>query len=163
MATEDRAKDSEEARAAADEAERAAEEHAAEPQEQTAAPQDDRPDLLIKLQERKRRHQERGRLHRLAVVALGAMLIPVGAFLSAPGVPGPGFAVILLGISFLALEFDPAERFLERVIVWGDRVADRAQVATPREKAIAAVVGAIVLAGCVAIVLLWDVPFVPVL
>jgi Putative transmembrane protein (PGPGW) len=134
----------------------AAEEHAAEPE-------DDRPELLVKLQERKRRHQARGRLHRLAVVALGVMLIPIGMFLSAPGVPGPGFAVILLGISFLALEFDPAERFLERVIVWGDRVGDRVKVATPREKGIAAVLIVATLAAAVAVVVLWDVPLVPVL
>jgi uncharacterized protein (TIGR02611 family) len=128
-----------------------------------AEPEDDRPRLLIELQERKRRHQERGRLTRLAVVALGVILIPIGLLLSAPGVPGPGFAVILLGISFLALEFNPAERLLERVIRWGDRAADRVQAATPREKLVATMVATIALAGALAVVLLWDVPLVPVL
>lgn len=131
--------------------------------EPAAEPDDDRPELLIKLQERKRRHQERGRLTRIAVVAVGLLLIPVGLLLSAPGVPGPGFAVILLGISFLALEFDPAERLLERVIVWGDRVGDRVKAASPREKVVAAVLGALALAAVTVVVVLWNVPLVPIL
>ena len=44
--------------------------------------------------------------------------------MSGPGVPGPGIATILLGLVLLALEFERAERLLERVIVWGERAAD---------------------------------------
>ncbi|MGH2803945.1 MAG: PGPGW domain-containing protein, partial [Thermoleophilaceae bacterium] len=79
---------------------------------------DDRPELLIKLQERKRRHKERSLLHRVGVVLLGLLIVAVGVVLSGPGVPGPGIAVIVIGVGFLALEFDWAERLLERVIVW---------------------------------------------
>ena len=77
--------------------------------------------------------------------------------------PGPGFLVILLGISFLALEFDRAERLLERVIIWGDRVADRVEASSRREKIAAAVVVGLLVAAFVVAAVLWDIPFVPVL
>ncbi len=124
---------------------------------------DDRPELLIKLQERKERHKQRHIVHRAVVVALGVLLIPIGIVMSGPGVPGPGFLVILLGISFLALEFDRAERFLERVIVWGDRAKDRIEASSKRERAIASVVVAAAVAAFAAAALLWDIPLVPVL
>ena len=126
-------------------------------------PEDDRPELLIKLQERKERHKQRHIAHRVAVVALGALLIPIGIVMSGPGVPGPGFLVILLGISFLALEFDRAERLLERVILWGDRVADRVEASSAGEKIAAAVVVGLLVAAFVVAAVLWDIPFVPVL
>lgn len=124
---------------------------------------DDRPELLIKLQERKERHKQRHIVHRAVVVALGVLLIPIGIVMSGPGVPGPGFLVVLLGISFLALEFDRAERFLERVIVWGDRAKDRIEASSKRERVIASVVIAAAVAAFAAAALLWDIPLVPVL
>ena len=88
---------------------------------------DDRPELLIKLQERKARHKQRNIVHRAAVVVFGVLVILVGIVLSGPGVPGPGFLVILIGLGFLALEFDRAERLLEKAIIWGDQLAERAE------------------------------------
>ncbi|MDQ4048124.1 MAG: PGPGW domain-containing protein, partial [Actinomycetota bacterium] len=83
--------------------------------------EDDRPEMLVKLQERKKRHAQRSLPTRIAVVVLGVVLVVAGILLSGPGIPGPGFLVILLGLSFLALEFDRAERLLARAIIWGDR------------------------------------------
>ena len=54
--------------------------------------------------------------------------------MSGPGVPGPGIVTIILGLGFLALEFDCAERWLERVIIWGDRAAERAEQTTTRQR-----------------------------
>ncbi|MDQ3434772.1 MAG: PGPGW domain-containing protein, partial [Actinomycetota bacterium] len=84
-------------------------------------PEEDKPELLVKLQERKERHSERGLPARIGVVVLGVVLVLAGILLSGPGVPGPGFLVILIGLSFLALEFDRAERLLEKAIVAADR------------------------------------------
>src|SRR5215216_4668048 len=94
-------------------------------------PEDDRPELLVKLHERRLHHQQRGRLHRAAIVALGFFLIMIGIGMSGPGVPGPGIATILVGLTFLALEFDRAERLLERAIRWADVAKDRAEQSTP--------------------------------
>jgi len=125
-------------------------------------PEDDRPELLVKLHERRLHHQQRGRLHRAAIVALGFFLIMIGIVMSGPGVPGPGIATILVGLTFLALEFDRAERLLERAIRWADAAKDRAEQSTRRERALSAAAGLLALAAVVAAVLLWDIPLLPV-
>jgi hypothetical protein len=130
--------------------------------EGAAAAGDDRPELLIKLQERKERHQHRGRLQRVGVVILGVLLVLVGIVLSGPGVPGPGILVILIGLSFLALEFDRAERLLERAIIWGDNAAERAENAPLWQKVVSGVLGAIAIGAFIVAAILWDVPLLPV-
>src|SRR4051812_5262289 len=123
----------------------------------------DRPELLKKLQERKVRHKQRHPVHRAGVVVLGALLVLVGIVMSGPGVPGPGIAVIIVGLTFLALEFDRAERLLERMVLWGERAARRAENASPRQRMAAGVAGALALAAFVTAAVLWDIPLVPVL
>ncbi len=125
-------------------------------------PGDKPPELLVKLQERKKRHAERGLPARVAVVALGVLLVLAGILLSGPGIPGPGFLVILLGLSFLALEFDRAERLLGRAIVWADRAKQRADNASPRQKALSAGLAIVAVAAFVAAAILWDIPLLPV-
>ena len=124
--------------------------------------EDDRPELLVKLHERRLRHQQRGRIHRAAIVALGFFLVLIGIVMSGPGVPGPGIATILVGLTFLALEFDRAERLLERTIRWADAAKDRAERSTPLERALSAAASVLALAAVVAAVLLWDIPVLPV-
>src|SRR4029453_6917554 len=102
----------------------------------TPAP-DDRPELLVKLQERKERHKQRNVFQRVLIVFAGILL-------SLPGVPGPGIVTIIFGVGFLALEFDWAERLLERVIIWGDRAAERAENATMKERIVTGVVTVLV-------------------
>jgi uncharacterized protein (TIGR02611 family) len=126
------------------------------------ATQDDRPELLIKLQERKARHKQRNILHRVAVVIAGVLVVLAGVVMSGPGVPGPGIVTIIVGLGFLALEFDWAERWLERVIVWGDRAAERAEQATKRQRIAAGIATALAAAGFAAAAVLWDIPLVPV-
>ena len=85
----------------------------------------------------------------------------LGVILAAPGVPGPGIAVILVGLGFLALEFDRAERLTERVIVWGDRAAERAEAAPRWQKLVSALLVLLATAGVVAAAILWDIPLLP--
>ncbi len=135
---------------------------AAEESELTGPP-GDRPELLRKLQERKVRHKQRHPVHRAGVVVLGAVLVLLGIVMSGPGVPGPGIAVIIVGLTFLALEFDRAERLLERVILWGERAARRAEESTPRQRLVAGILGVLALSAFVAGAVLWDIPLLPVL
>src|ERR687893_215563 len=123
---------------------------------------DDTPELLIKLRERKERHKQRHILHRIAVVLLGILIVLVGIFLSGPGVPGPGIAVILIGLGFLALEFDRAERLLERAIIWADRAKDRAGETSTGQRVLAGIAGALALAAFVVAAILWDIPLLPI-
>jgi len=112
--------------------------------------EDDRPELLVKLQERKERHQQRNIFQRAAVVLAGVLIVIAGIVMSGPGVPGPGIVTILIGLGFLALEFDWAERWLERVILWGDRTAERAARSTPRQRVVTGVVTALIVGGVAA-------------
>ena len=135
------------------------------PDQAQAPPQreEDKPELLIKLQERKDRHAERGLPARIGVVVIGVFLVLAGIVLSGPGVPGPGFLVILIGLSFLALEFDRAERLLEKAIIAADRAKDRAENASRGQKIATTVLGLLALGAFVAAAILWDIPLVPVI
>jgi uncharacterized protein (TIGR02611 family) len=123
---------------------------------------DEPPELLIKLRERKERHKQRHILHRIAVVILGVLIVCAGIVMSGPGVPGPGIAVILIGLGFLALEFDRAERLLERAIVWADRAKDRAEETSTKQRVLAGVAGALAVAAFVVAAILWDIPLLPI-
>jgi uncharacterized protein (TIGR02611 family) len=123
---------------------------------------DDTPELLVKLRERKERHEQRHIVYRWAVVVLGFLIVAAGIVMSGPGVPGPGIAVILIGLGFLALEFDWAERLLERAIIWGDRAKDRAEETSTTQRVVAGLVGAIAVAGFVVAAVLWDIPLLPI-
>jgi uncharacterized protein (TIGR02611 family) len=125
--------------------------------------EDDRPELLIKLQARKVRHKQRNIVHRVAIVLLGVLIVLAGIVMAGPGVPGPGIVTIVVGLGFLALEFDWAERWLERVIIWGDRAAERADRTTPRQRAVAAVLAVAAAVAFAFAAIRWDIPLVPIL
>jgi len=124
---------------------------------------DDKPEMLVKLQERKERHAERGLPARIGAVVIGVLLVILGIFMSGPGIPGPGILVILVGLSFLALEFDRAERLLEKVIIWGDHAGDWAERQPKWVKVTATLIGLLALAGFVVWAILDDIPLVPAL
>jgi len=126
-------------------------------------PPDDTPELLIKLRERKERHKQRNIFQRIGIVFLGVLVVIAGIIMSGPGVPGPGIVTILFGLGFLALEFDWAERWMERVIVWGDRAAERAEQTSTRQRVIAGIAAVLVAGAFVTAAILWDIPLVPVL
>jgi uncharacterized protein (TIGR02611 family) len=124
---------------------------------------DDRPELLVKLQERKARHKQRNIFHRAAVVVAGVLVVCAGIVMSGPGVPGPGIVTILIGLGFLALEFDRAERLLEKAIIWGDRAAERAEQTSPHQRLLAGIAAALAIGAFAVAAILWDIPLVPVL
>lgn len=51
---------------------------------------------------------------RVVVAVVGFTLLVLGAVLSLPLVPGPGFVVVLAGLALLAAEFVWARRLLKR-------------------------------------------------
>jgi uncharacterized protein (TIGR02611 family) len=124
---------------------------------------DDIPDLIRKLRERKVRHKQRHIVHRAGVVVAGALLVVAGIVMSGPGIPGPGIATILIGLFLLALEFERAERLLERAIVWGERAAARAERTTTAQRVFLGTFGVLTLAAFVTAAILWDIPLLPLL
>jgi hypothetical protein len=114
--------------------------------------------MIEKLRERRDRHRERNPLYRFGFAVVGVLLILFGLLLSLPGIPGPGLLVVAIGLGMLALEWDPAERLLERILY---RLEDARDASRPVQ--VALVAGAVLLAaGAFALtVLLWDVPVLP--
>ena len=141
----------------------ATEDPAGSPEPPIGPSEEDRPELLIRLQARKVRHKQRHILHRAATVLAGVLIVCIGILLTLPGVPGPGIVTIIFGVGFLALEFDRAERWLERVIIWGDRTAERAEQTTTAQRVVAGIATAIVLGGFAIAAILWDIPLMPIL
>lgn len=130
------------------------------------ATEDARPGLAVRMaervHERRIRHRQRSLPHRVAVVALGFVVTLLGMVLAAPGVPGPGFLVILVGVATLALEFAWAERLLNRLLSYAELAGQRAATVGPRGRlVIAALLATAVAAAVVAVVSFdVDVPYV---
>jgi hypothetical protein len=113
------------------------------------------------LRRRKERHKRRSKVYRVPFALAGALIIVAGLALSLPGIPGPGLLVIAVGLGMLALEFDRAERLLERILDRVEGVADQALDAPLWQQLIGGVVTLVALAAVVAAFVLWDVPVLP--
>ena len=113
---------------------------------------------LARVQEHKVRHRRRGRLYRIGFGVVGVVLIAVGLLLLA--LPGPGLLVIAIGIGMLALEFDRAERLLDRILARVERATEKA-VTGPRRKAFTGLVAALALGAVVAAIALFELPLLP--
>lgn len=68
---------------------------------------------------------------KLARIIGGGVLVLVGAALSVPGVPGPGIAVVILGLSVLSTDFEFARRAMEWLKDAGRRAINRVQKNDP--------------------------------
>jgi len=114
---------------------------------------------MERVRRRKERHRRRGRIYRttfatagFATIAIGLVLVPL---------PGPGWLIVGVGLGMLALEFDRAERLLDRILAKLERVTEEAAGASRLVKVLAALAlaaGASLLVGAA---LLWDLPLVP--
>jgi hypothetical protein len=113
---------------------------------------------IRRLRERKERHQQRGRVYRIAFAGLAVVVIVVGLALSLPGVPGPGLVLVGIGVAMLALEFERAERLLERIL---DRAESARDKTSPAMQVVFAVVGVAVAAGAILAIWLWEIPVLP--
>jgi uncharacterized protein (TIGR02611 family) len=117
--------------------------------------------MIDRVRERKERHKQRGRVYRALWVLLGSIVILGGLALSLPGIPGPGLVLVAVGLAMLALEFDRAERLLEKLLVRLERLSDRAQRASRAQKIGGGVLAVAVVAAAIAVVVVWGIPFVP--
>jgi hypothetical protein len=70
--------------------------------------------------------------------------------------------VIIIGLGFLALEFERAERLLELLVIWADKAKDRAEETSTKQRILAGVLGALAVAGFVVAAVLWDIPLLPI-
>ena len=124
-------------------------------QEETRA----RPRVIERVRARQERHRQRNRIVRVAFAVAGFVVLLIGVIMLFT--PGPGWAVIVLGLGMLALEFTWAERALERVIDQMERAADQVTKGSPARRAALLAIGVLALAALVAIIVIWDIPFFP--
>jgi uncharacterized protein (TIGR02611 family) len=117
--------------------------------------------MIDRVRERKEKHKRRGKVYRALWVVLGSIVVLAGLALSLPGIPGPGLLLVAVGLGMLALEFDRAERLLEKVLLRLERLSERAQRASRAQKVAGAAVALAVVAAAVAVVVVWGLPFVP--
>jgi uncharacterized protein (TIGR02611 family) len=117
--------------------------------------------MIDRVRERKEKHKQRGKVYRALWVVLGSIVILAGLALSLPGIPGPGLLLVAVGLAMLALEFDRAERLLEKVLLRLERLSDRAQRASRGQKIAGGVVAVAVVATAAAVFAVWGIPFVP--
>ena len=116
--------------------------------------------LAEKLQRRREAHLRRGRAYRIAFVIAAFLVVAVG--LALVPLPGPGWAIVFVGLGMLALEFAWAERLMEKILNRLESAQQSAANATPAQKAAGAGATVLGIAACVAAAILWDIPFLPV-
>lgn len=117
--------------------------------------------MADRLDERRARHRRRSKLYRAGLTFAGFLIVLAGVALSAPGVPGPGFVVLAIGLAILALEFDWAERLLRRALDYIDRAAERAAGVSTRRKVVVAILSAAAGAAAIAAIVVFDIPIPP--
>jgi uncharacterized protein (TIGR02611 family) len=117
--------------------------------------------LIERVRQRKERHRQRHVLYRIVVGVGGVLVILAGLLLSLPGVPGPGILLVVLGLGILALEFDRAERLLERILDRVEGVVEQASDAPLWQQLIGGAVTLCGIAALIAVFVLWDVPLLP--
>ncbi len=118
-----------------------------------------RPPLIERVRARRDRHKERNRIYRAAFAVLGFAVLAAGVVMLVT--PGPGIPVIILGLGMLALEFAWAERWLERLLERAEQAVEQVAQRSRVQQAAILAVGALAAVASVAIVVFWDIPFLP--
>lgn len=73
----------------------------------------ERPHVFSRAHARLHRNPITGLLTKIVITIVGVAIMVLGVFMSGPGIPGPGFLVILGGLAILSSEYDWAKRVLE--------------------------------------------------
>ena len=116
--------------------------------------------FLDGVRERRRRHRERSRIVRAAVVLAGFVVVLVG--LALIPLPGPGLLVTAVGLAVLALEFAWAERLLERTVDRMGKASDTVKRASRVQQLLLALLSILVAAAGITAAYAWDIPLLPV-
>ena len=116
--------------------------------------------LSEKLARRRERHIQRSMPYRVAFT-VAAFVITLGGLAAIP-LPGPGWAIVFVGLGMLALEFKWAENLMEKILDRLEGAKEAAENASPLQKALGVVATILGIAACVAAAILWDIPLLPV-
>ncbi len=117
--------------------------------------------LSEKLARRREHHIQRSMPYRVAFT-VAAFAITIGGLALIP-LPGPGWAIVFIGLGMLALEFKWAENLMEKILDRLEAAKESAASASPLQKALMTAAVAVGIAAFVVAAILWDIPLVPVL
>ncbi|MEA2134772.1 MAG: hypothetical protein QOC68_2681 [Solirubrobacteraceae bacterium] len=116
--------------------------------------------LSEKLARRREHHIQRSTAYRVLFV-IAAFAILIGGIALVP-LPGPGWAIVFIGLGMLALEFKWAENLMEKILDRLEAAKKSAANASPLQRALGIAATALGIAACVAAAILWDIPVLPV-
>jgi uncharacterized protein (TIGR02611 family) len=125
-----------------------------------SAPPEKHLSLAEKLARRREHHLKRSKAYRIAFTVF-AFVIVLGGLALVP-LPGPGWAIVFIGLGMLALEFKWAEQLMEKILNRLQAAQESAKNATPLQKALGIAATVLGIAACVAAAILWDIPLLPV-
>jgi uncharacterized protein (TIGR02611 family) len=125
------------------------------------APPEHHLSLSEKLARRRARHIRRSTAYRVLFVIV-AFAILIGGIALVP-LPGPGWAIVFIGLGMLALEFKWAENLMEKILDRLEAAKQSAANASPLQRALGIAATALGIAAFAAAAILWDIPLLPVL
>ena len=105
----------------------------------------ERPRIIERLLERREKHRDRHIVYRIAWGTAGSLISVAGTIMLVT--PGPAFVLIPVGLAMLAVEFEWAERLLERALIQAEKARAKAARTSTWQRIAGAVVGAAALVG----------------
>ena len=115
--------------------------------------------LAERIRAGRKRHEQRPLAYRIVFAVAGFLVALLG--LALIPLPGPGWLLVVAGVTMLALEFEPAERLLAIILRRFDRVNERAAQASHVQKALFMAATALGGLAAVGAVLVWEIPYFP--
>jgi uncharacterized protein (TIGR02611 family) len=115
--------------------------------------------IIERVRARQERHRQRHRLYRIGFAAAGFIVLIAGIVMLVT--PGPGIPVLILGLAMLALEFAWAERWLDRIATKAEQAVDGVTSGSPLRRALIIGASLAVAAVGLALLVLWDIPYLP--
>jgi uncharacterized protein (TIGR02611 family) len=128
---------------------------------ESESPPEHRLTLSEKLARRREHHIQRSVPYRVMFVIV-AFAILIGGLALIP-LPGPGWAIVFIGLGMLALEFKWAENLMEKILDRLESAKESATNASPAQKALGVAATVLGIAAFVVAAILWDIPLLPVL
>ena len=119
----------------------------------------ERPKFIERLLARREQHQDRHIAFRILWGIAGTLVLIGGLVMLVT--PGPAFVLIPVGLAMLALEFEWAERLLERALQAAENARKRAENATRTQRVLGVLGTCALVAACIAAVMLVNVPVLP--
>ena len=104
--------------------------------------------LAEKLARRRERHLKHSKPYRIAFMILAFVVVLAG--LALVPLPGPGWAIVFVGLGMLALEFEWAEKLMEKILNRLEAAQESAKNATPLQKTLMTAATVLGIAACIA-------------